>query len=337
MPVRQRSLAFDYAVAIASVWISSGFFLDAWAHGHVPIEGFFTPYHGVFYSGMFAMIAVLAIYWLRYRALPPGYRLAILGIPIFLLAGVGDLLWHLMLGIEEGVDALLSPTHQALGLGIFFLASGPIRSVLADRGRSKTLLTQLPLVLGLVAWLTLLHFGTAYAFDPSAGRTNAPPIPDAATRTYLTALAIGYYKISIGVLVAIFQCIVMSAFALWTIARIRLVPGAFTIFYLLGNAGAAAAFTNDTPLLVTTLAQSLVAGIVADVLVARYDPTPESPHWYRIFAVAVPLAYMGVYLIVTTIAGGIWWDWNESLGAWIWCGIAGFALSLIGTARRTPA
>ncbi|HVA29161.1 MAG TPA: hypothetical protein VNF68_13345 [Candidatus Baltobacteraceae bacterium] len=337
MPVRPRSLAFDYAVAIASVWISSGFFLDAWAHGHVPIEGFFTPYHGVFYSGMFAMIAVLAIYWLRYRALPPGYRLAILGIPIFLLAGVGDLLWHLMLGIEEGVDALLSPTHQALGLGIFFLASGPIRSVLADRERSKTLLTQLPLVLGLVAWLTLLHFGTAYAFDPSAGRANAPPIPDAAARTYFTALAIGYYKISIGVLVAIFQCMVMSAFALWAIARIRLAPGSFTILYLLGNAAAAAAFANNTPLLATTLAQSLVAGILADIIVERYDPKPQEPDWYRIFAVAVPLAYMGVYLIATYFSGGLWWDWNESLGAWMWCGIAGFGLSLIGTARRTPA
>jgi len=337
MPVCKRSLPFDHAVAIASVWISSGFFLDAWAHGHVPVESFFTPYHGVFYSGMLVMIAVLAIFWLRHRALPPGYRLAVLGIPIFLIAGVGDLLWHLLLGIEEGVDALLSPTHQALGLGIFFLASGPIRSVLADRVNSTTLRAQLPLVLSLVAWLTLVHFGTAYAFDPSAGRTNAPPLADAAARTYFTAIAIGYYKISIGVLVAIFQCIVMSTFALWMVARIRLAPGAFTIFYTLGNAGAAAAFTNDTPLLATTLAQSLIAGIVADLLVARYDPNPESPKWYRIFAVAVPGAYMGVYLIATAATGGLWWDWNESLGAWIWCGLTGFVLSLIGTARRTPA
>jgi len=54
-----RSLAFDYAVGICSLWISSGFFLDAWAHGHVPVESFFTPYHGVFYSGMLAMVIVL--------------------------------------------------------------------------------------------------------------------------------------------------------------------------------------------------------------------------------------------------------------------------------------
>ena len=332
-----RSLAFDYAVGICSVWIAAGFFLDAWAHGHVPVESFFTPYHGVFYSGMLAMVVVLAAFWFRHRGLPPGYRLAVLGIPVFIVAGIGDMCWHLLLGIEEGVDALLSPTHQCLGLGIFMLASGPIRSVVHDRLNSKSFAKQFPLVLGLATWLILVHFGTAYAFDPGAGTTNAPPLADAMARTYLTAIAIGYYKISIGVLIAIFQSLVMTAFALWTIGRIRLAPGCFTLFYLIGNAPAAAAFTNHTPLLAITLLQSLAAGIVADVLVARYDPQPDTPQWYRIFAVAVPLAYMGMYLIATLAADRLWWDWNESLGAWMWCGVAGFALSLIGTARRTPA
>jgi hypothetical protein len=181
-----------------------------------------------------------------------------------------------------------------------------------------------------------MHFGTAYAFDPGAGSTNAPPPLESAARTYFTALAIGYYKISIGVLIAIFQSLVMSAFALWTVARLRLAPGSFTILFCIGNAAAAAAFTNASSLLETTFLQSLAAGIVADWIVVTHDPQPEKPYWYRIFAVAVPLAYMGTYLLVTHVAGGLWWDWNESLGAWMWCGVAGFALSLIGTARRAP-
>ncbi|MEO9170930.1 MAG: hypothetical protein ABI282_10720 [Candidatus Baltobacteraceae bacterium] len=337
MRVVPRSLAFDYAVAICSVWISSGFFLDAWAHGHVPVESFFTPYHGAFYSGMLAMLVVLAAFLMRRKGLPPGYRLAVLGFPIFLLAGVGDLLWHHLLGIEEGVDALLSPTHQCLGLGIFFLAAGPVRSVLADRANSTTFARQFPLVLGLVAWLTLVHFGTAYAFDPGAGRADAPPFAASTSSQYFTAIAIGYYKISIGVLTAIFQSLVMTAFALWMVSRLRLRAPGFTLFFFMGNAAAAAAFTNDTPLLWVTLVQSLAAGITADVLVARDDPQPENPLPYRIFAVAVPLIYMGTYLVATFAADRLWWDWNEALGAWMWCGVAGFALSLIGTARRTPA
>jgi hypothetical protein len=49
----------------------------------------------------------------------------------------------------------------------------------------------------------------------------------------------------------------------------------------------------------------------------------------------VPLTYIGVYLIGTLVTDGIWWDWNIALGAWIWAGVCGFALSLLATARRT--
>lgn len=330
-----RSVAFDYAVAICAVWITSGFFLDAWAHGHVEVETFFTPYHAVFYSGMLAMFAVFAAFWLRRRGLPPGYRFAVLGIPLFFLAGAGDLAWHTIFGIEEGVDALLSPTHQALGLSMFVLASGPIRSVLADRVRSTTLALQLPLVLGLAAWLILVHFGTAYAFDPAAGRTNAPPPLSGSPHEYLNALAFGYYKISMGVLVAIVQATVMAGFALWSVSKLRLRPGSFTLFFVLANVPAAAAFTNDTPLLFVTFLQSFVTGIVADALVARIDPQPERVRAYRLFAIAVPLTYSGVYFLSTGVADRLWWDWNEVLGAWLWTGVVGFALSLVGLARRT--
>src|SRR5579864_8904976 len=132
-----RSLAFDYAVGVCCVWIAGGFFLDAWAHGHVPVESFFTPYHAAFYSGMLALVLVFIGFAARNRrlgfawsdALPRPYRLALAGLPIFVAAGVGDMIWHRIFGLEEGVDALLSPTHQVMGLGIFFLAVGAIRSV----------------------------------------------------------------------------------------------------------------------------------------------------------------------------------------------------------------
>jgi hypothetical protein len=344
-PSVPRSLYLDYAVGICSVWIASGFFLDAWAHGHVPIESFFTPYHAAFYTGMLAMIVVFALFVARNRmrgygwreSLPPGYRLAVLGIPIFFVAGIGDMCWHLLLGVEEGVDALLSPTHQALGLGLFLLAAGPIRSILADRANSTTFSRQLPLVLGLASWLILVHFGTAYAFDPGAGSTNAPPSIAQFSPDYMTSIAIGYYKISTGLLTTILQALIVTSFALWTASRISLRPGSYTLLYLIGNFPAAAAFTNATPLLVVIVLASLAAGITADVLAARMDPQPENVRAFRIFALAVPMAYSGMYLIATLIADRLWWDWNIALGAWLWTGIIGFALSLIGTARRTHA
>jgi hypothetical protein len=337
-----RSLWFDYAVGACCVWISSGFFLDAWAHGHVPVESFFTPYHAVFYSGMLALTLVFAGFAARNHArglswadaLPRPYRVALIGVPVFLAGGIGDLIWHRMLGLEEGVDALLSPTHQIIGLGIFFLASGPIRSVLADRERATTLARQLPLAFGLATWLLLAHFGTAYGFDPGAGRTNAPPPIAPFTPDYLTALGIGYYRVSVGVLIVILQSALMSGFALWLVSRLRPRPGMLTLIYLIGNVPPAAAFTNGSNLLVITLAQSLVAGIVGDVLIERFDPHPERVTPFRWFSAIVPMTYIGVYLLAVVLTDGMWWDWNIALGAWIWSGITGFALGLVAVARR---
>ena len=114
-------------------------------------------------------------------------------------------------------------------------------------------------------------------------------------------------------------------------------PGMLTLLFTIGNAPAAAAFTNQTPLLAVTLAQSLLTGIFADAFVQRYDPQPSAgtAAAFRWFAVGVPMTYIGVYLLAMSIAGGIWWDWNVALGAWIWSGVCGFALSLLILARRT--
>jgi hypothetical protein len=339
-----RNLALDYATGICGVWIAGGFFLDAWAHGHVPVESFFTPYHAVFYSGMLMTIAVFAAFATRNHRLgydwinsvPRPYRLALLGIPIFLVGGLGDLIWHRALGIEEGVDALLSPTHQILGLGIFFLSSGPIRSVLADRA-ATTLTRQLPLVLGLATWLILAHFGTAYAFDPAAGRANAPPPIVPFTPDYLTALGIGYYKVANGALIVIFQSTLIAGFLLWFVARVKPCFGALTIFLLAGNVPAAAAFTNQTPLLAVTIVQALLTGLLADWYAWRFDPHPAAgtAAAFRRFAVGVPMVYIGVYLAAMLVSGGIWWDWNVALGSWIWAGVCGFSLSLLIVARRS--
>jgi hypothetical protein len=219
-------------------------------------------------------------------------------------------------------------------LGIFFLASGPIRSVLADRERATTLARQLPLAFGLATWLLLAHFGTAYGFDPGAGRTNAPPPIAPFTPDYLTALGIGYYRVSVGVLIVILQSALMSGFALWLVSRLRPRPGMLTLIYLIGNVPPAAAFTNGSNLLVITLAQSLVAGIVGDVLIERFDPHPERVTPFRWFSAIVPMTYIGVYLLAVVLTDGMWWDWNIALGAWIWSGITGFALGLVAVARR---
>jgi hypothetical protein len=121
----------------------------------------------------------------------------------------------------------------------------------------------------------------------------------------------------------------MAGFALFAGSRFALRPGALTLMYLLGNFAAAAAFTNDTPLLATVLAMSAAAGIAGDAIVTRLHPTPEHVRAYRLLGAAVPAAYFATYFIVTAIADRVWWDWNVMLGAIIWAGVIGFALTLL--------
>lgn len=323
-----RNFSLDLLVSICSLWSACGFLLDTWAHGHVPVETFFTPYHGVAYSGIFTGAAIIAVYGIR-GAIPETYRIPLLGIPLFILSGLGDLAWHTLLGIEEGVDAVLSPTHMGLGVGILLISSAPIVSALRNRNDLRTLADQIPLVFALAAWMELLHFGTAYAFDPAAGLLNAPPSHQTFTPDYLTALSINYYKLGTGVLIVIFQSALMAGFALFAGLRLPLRPGALTLMYLLGNFAPAAAFTNDTPLFASVVAMSLAAGITGDALIA----------WgrARLVGIFIPLAYFGTYFIVTGATERLWWDWNVVLGSLIWAAGVGFGLTLLTQPRAQNA
>lgn len=47
-------------------------------------------------------------------ALPSGYMPALLGVGIFAIGGVFDLVWHTLFGVEANIQALLSPSHLLL-------------------------------------------------------------------------------------------------------------------------------------------------------------------------------------------------------------------------------
>src|SRR3954454_17656101 len=62
----------DLFVALATLWLAGGLFLDGWAHSHVPtLETFFTPWHGVLYSG-YAVLALTLIPTALWRGRPSG-------------------------------------------------------------------------------------------------------------------------------------------------------------------------------------------------------------------------------------------------------------------------
>lgn len=339
-----RDPRLDLLIGLVGLWLAAGFLWDSWAHLHVAVETFFTPYHDVFYSAMLVGAGLVGLAAVRNRrrgyrgwnVVPKAYRLALLGIPIFFLGGIGDLIWHTVFGLEDRVDAVTSPTHLLIGIGVLTAVSAPLRSALEARERLTTLASQLPALFALATWLEFIHLGTAYAFDPGALALYAPPNGERYGVDYFTNTSFELYKTGSGIMALVLNAVILMAFVLWLVTRLPLRPGALTVFMLLGNGLIAAALTNDTPLLPIYLAASFVAGAVGDVLVARLRPAVHRPAALRTFAAIVPVAYYGTYFVATIIAGGTWWNWNLIFGALVWCATIGIGLAFVAGATRPP-
>jgi hypothetical protein len=335
-----RSPALDFAISFCGIWLAAGFLFDSWAHLHVGVETFFTPYHAIFYAAMLIAACTFGAFGLVNlrrgyafpRLLPVAYRRALIGVPVFFLGGVGDLIWHSFFGVENRIEAVTSPTHLIIGYGVVLVMSGPIRSAFTARNVVLRLRAQLPLIFCLASILEFAHLGMSYAFDPSVAYMDSPPPQVAASSYYLLDLALAEYKASTGVIIIILTSIVEMAFALWIASRFRLAAGAMTLFFVVGDSLIASALTNDRPIFAIHFLQALAAGIVADIILARSRGSRielPSLKTLRTFAVLVPIAYYGAFFALTIAIEGTWWHWTLIADTLVWSVAAGFGLTLL--------
>jgi hypothetical protein len=92
------------------------------------------------------------------RAIPRGYELTAPGLGIFLVSGIGDMLWHQFLGIEVSTEALLSPTHLGLATGLGLALNGPLRASWRRSGNGGTWSELAPAIVSLTFTFSLLTF-----------------------------------------------------------------------------------------------------------------------------------------------------------------------------------
>ena len=192
-----------------SALLVGGLDLDIWAHSHGKVDqSFFTPWHAVLYGAMalngFVLGIVMARNVLRKghswrRALPAGYGLSLIGVIAFAIGGVLDLAWHTLFGIEEDIQALLSPTHLLLATSAALILTGPLRSAAIRIGAGKPAgWRQLgPMLLSVGSVFTLLGLFTQFAHplvDVFGAKSTALPVynaiyvtrPDGTRQTRLT-------------------------------------------------------------------------------------------------------------------------------------------------------
>jgi hypothetical protein len=171
-PVRSLAARRDDAIAgFCGVWMIGGLFLDGWAHRNQKPETFFSPWHGILYSG-FTASALWLLYVIRSNqkpgiswrtTMPVGYGFRAAGVGLFGVGAIGDLIWHSVFGIEVSIEALLSPSHLVLLSGGLLMAIGPIVSTLAREPEQEPRWSSMGPVVGTVAFIvSLMQFFIMY-------------------------------------------------------------------------------------------------------------------------------------------------------------------------------
>lgn len=332
------SALFDWSMAIASLWCSGGILLDAWYHFHSDVETFFEPAHGLLYAGLLASYFVTGITAYRFhrqgfpwqRALPAGYETTVLGLIVFLIGGILDMIKHTLWGFEQGFNALLSPTHLLIGAGMFLIIAGPIRSAIVRARQPATLAAQLPMLFALASMMELLHWGTQYVFLSQAENMNAPLDPARFPHDTFTLLSLLYDKQGLGLLAVMVQSLLLAGFACYAARRVALAPGALTVLFVVGNVFVALAHSNYAGQFEAVILASVVAGAYGDAL--RAGPSTPQGRW-SLSAFGMPAIYWAVMLAVLALTmGGIWWSPDVISGSIFIAGLTGAFISALSAA-----
>jgi hypothetical protein len=327
------SATLDLLFGALGLWMAAGCLIGSCGR----LETLFTPYQVTFCGAAVAGALILGVFARRNRALgftgrnvlPAAYQAALWGVPLILAGFAADLVRHGFFRIDDSVEPLASPPHLVIGLGILLLAAAPIRSALQQRARLSSLRAQLPLLFGLATWLELIHLGTAFGFDPGAARLYAPPGANGFHPDYFLNTTLALYKNGAGITIVIVQALLLAGFAIWTVARFALRPGALTILFVLGNGMIAAVLTDETPLLFVYVSMSVAAGVAGDLIVARRRACAPLPATLCFVGAFVPGIYYGTYFLMTALTGGVWWSFTLALGAVVWSTICGLALAFL--------
>lgn len=329
-PRALSSLQFDWLMAAFGLWLMAGLYLDGWAHNHNPnLETFFTPWHGVLYSGFLIQAGVLAGLFVRNlrrghsftTALPQGYGLSLIGAAIFTVGGVGDMFWHIIFGIEIGVEALLSPTHLILAVGGILLITGPLRSGLLRNDSSPSPLAHLPLVISATLLYMIIMFFTIYA-NPYASTWISTY--DRPTSGYV------YITQAIGITSFLFQSALLSAIVLILLRNNKLRPGDLTL--TISPTVALTVTMNDLFLATDPrllFLGALAAALLSDLLLWLLKPSIANILNLRLFIAAVPTLLFGSYFIVLFATVGVWWSVHFWTGAILLCGAIGWLMSYL--------
>ena len=340
-PVSRTRAHYDLVTMILALWMVGGVFVDGWAHIILPStkETFFTPWHGVLYSGFVAVAAWMTAPLLRSRpsnlaaAVRPGYGLAFVGLFIFGAGGIGDGIWHEIFGIEVGVDALLSPTHLMLLTGGILVLTSPLRAAWGEPETSPGLVSFLPVLLSVTLTAALLSFFFAYAWG-GLDLTPARVVPAAALDEHAAGHRQAELLIAAGILARLATTALLIGPLLLLIRRWR--PPAGTATFLFSVVSALLfALSDDTS--AALLTAPLLAGVAADLWITKLE-RPAAPQWWAYgLAGAAALILWSTHFAAMAFTHGVGWTPELWGGAIVLAVLTAVGMAVLAFPPRIPA
>ncbi len=294
--------------AFFGTWAITGLFLDGWAHEANKPETFFSPWHGVLYSAFIVGTAYSMIDTFIKRSRGQAVEKmdpAILGgLLLFGAAGVGDMVWHQIFGIEVDVEALISPSHLLLMIAGLVLLGGSLRGVWRTSAAAQSMREFFPTLLIYTLIVALIAFFTMYL---SAFRlSELVPSPGEMNEVY-------------GMASIFWTNILLIGAALLLVRRWTTPAGTFTfLFGVVAIATTGLRAFEHAPLALAAVA----GGVTLDVLVRRGASV-------RTISATVPAVMWSSFLAVYHAVYGVGWSPELWSGAIVLSVLLGLALGLL--------
>lgn len=320
---------------LAGLWLILGLFSDGWAHHNIPdLETFFTPWHAVLYSGFAA--AGLWFVWLgreggmRWFAsfLPRGYGWGAVGLVVFAFGGLADMTWHIVFGVEAGLDALLSPTHLVLFSGGMLILTSTIRSRWSANDTSSVVaMTALALVAALVSFF-LIYVNEFVANAPTVAFETLPESDPHHTEAQLHATA--------GLAGFLITTAIVMIPLLLTWQRSRHPRGQLAILVtLLASLGTV--IIDFAPEAFAGAAGATAGAIVGEVLVARLERRPLNGRLRApVLAASATAAVWTGHLLGLAAFSTVAWSIELITGVVVLSALAAAALGALASPARLP-
>jgi hypothetical protein len=305
---------------LLGLWLIVGVFIDGWAHGHLDstLETFFTPWHAILYSGYIASASWLV--WLIYRnhkrghvglmnAIPNGYGLGFIGTIIFAVGGVLDALWHILLGIEVGIEALYSPTHLLLFLGGTLIVTSPFRTLWRELGDSPHLKELLLALLSMAMGTSVTAFFAMnfWAFNSFYPTEKFDFVTDANLKTFITE----QLQIS-GIAGILITNAILIVPMIWLARRWVMPFGSYTILLSLPMLLMGVLEANFTMTII-----GIISGLIADLIYKLWRVKPSIVYKNLTIFTIVPFCLFSMYFLVLQLTtSGILWKpvfWGGSI------------------------